>query len=84
MSDFKSSSGTSPSINGDIILNANSSYVRLDHVEISSLVKFGIFSGTYKPPSLASPSSIASSKDKIGAFPRVLTYFKIFAFLTHK
>jgi hypothetical protein len=83
MSDLKSSSGTSPSINGDIILKANSSYVRSDQEEISSFEKLGIFYGTYKPPSLAKPASIASSKDKIEAFPRVLTYFTIVTYSTY-
>ena len=43
---------------------------------------FGIFSGTYRPPSLAKPASIASSKDNAGDFPRVLTYFTIDTYLT--
>ena len=44
---------------------------------MSAVAIWGIVSGTYKPPSRASPANIASSKDNTGAFPRVEMYFII-------
>src|SRR5712692_3595037 len=69
-----SASGISPPTNGRITSTATSQYGRPKKPAMVSSESCGQVSGTYRPPSRASPLSITSQNPRAGASPRVEIY----------